>query len=221
MKKILYSFILLASLQNLSAQNIIDFFYSIPSSYVDDLSPIERKKLVKNKTLIKYGDRKYSLEIDIKNGYLRLDQSYIDGPSGYGIYEMAYWNLKNKKLIAFSSVLGSNGGFHQQDFKFFDYKNEKLSEVSTGYLKSYTSNFDVFINNLVTEFTKSNTKQSIKENLSESQFTIELPRSGKNIKVSFQENFMSDPNYFDKTYGKYLNYKQKMYKWNTQKEVFE
>lgn len=35
----------------------------------------------------------YSLEIDKKNGYLRLEQSYTRGQSGYQIFEIAYWNL--------------------------------------------------------------------------------------------------------------------------------
>ncbi|MFC0779843.1 hypothetical protein [Flavobacterium sp. HJSW_4] len=221
MKKILYSAILILSIQSISAQNIIDFFYSIPSSYVDELSYLEKKTLVKNKTLTKYGDKKFSVEIDTKNGYLRLSQNYTDGLSGYAIYEMAYWNLKGKKLIALSTVFGSNGGFFQQNFKLFEYKNDNLTEVRTGYLKSYTSNFDVFINNLVSEFTKTNTKQSIKENLTQSQFTIELPRNGKNMTVSFEENPMSSPEYFEKEYGKYLNFRKKIYKWNVQKEVFE
>ncbi|PAM93123.1 hypothetical protein B4N84_19245 [Flavobacterium sp. IR1] len=220
MKKTFYLAFLFLVVQHSNAQNIIDFFYSIPAEYVDNLSFIERKNLVKNKSL-EISDMAYSLECDVKNGYIRLGQSYTEGQSGYGVYEIAYWNLKNKKLIALSSVLGSNGGFHQHNFKLFEYKNGSLSEVKNGYLKSYTSNFDVFINNLVTEFTKSNTKQSIKEELSDLQFTIELPRTGKNIKVAFEENPMSSPEYFTKTYGKYLNFREKTYKWNAVKEVFE
>jgi hypothetical protein len=220
MKKVFYLSILFLSIQNLCAQNIIDFFYSIPTQYLDNLSYVERKSLVKNKRLEKY-DMLYTVEYDIKNGYLRLKQSYTEGQSGYGIYEIAYWNVKNKKLIAVSSVLGSNGGFHQNNFKFFEYKDENLSEVRNGYLKSYTSNFEVFINNLVSEFTKKNTSQSVKEDLSQSQFTIALPRKGKNIAVSFKENNMSDPTYFDKNYARYLNFREKVYKWNEIKEVFE
>ncbi|OUL61171.1 hypothetical protein [Flavobacterium sp. AJR] len=220
MKKVFYLSILFLSIQNLCAQNIIDFFYSIPSEYVDSLCYVERKSLIKNKRLEKY-DMLYTVEYDIKNGYLRLEQSYPDGPSGYGIYEIAYWNVKNKKLIALSSILGSNGGFHQHNFKFFEYKDENLTEARNGYLKSYTSNFEVFINNLVTEFTKKNTSQSVKEDLSSTQFTIELPRKGKNISVSFKDNNMSDPDYFNKNYAKHLNFREKVYKWNEIKEVFE
>jgi hypothetical protein len=220
MKKVFYLSILFLSIQNLCAQNIIDFFYSIPSQYLDSLSYVERKSLIKNKRLEKY-DMLYTVEYDIKNGYLRLEQSYTEGQLGYGIYEIAYWNVKNKKLIAVSSVLGSNGGFHQNNFKFFEYKDENLSEIRNGYLKSYTSNFEVFINNLVSEFTKKNISQSVKEDLSASQFTIELPRKGKNIAVSFKDNYMSDPTYFDKNYAKYLNFREKVYKWNEIKEAFE
>lgn len=163
----------------------------------------------------------YSLSYDLPNGYLKFEQSYTEGQSGYGIYEMTYWNLKNKKLIAVSNIMGSNGGFHQNDFKFFEYENENLSEIRNGYLKSYTSNFDVFINNLITEFTKKDVSQSDKENLRFAQFTIDLPQKGKNISVSFKEGFPMSSSYFDETYSKFLKLREKTFVFNPENEIFE
>lgn len=220
MKKIPILIIILLSTQFLNAQNIVDFFYSIPAEYLDNLSFIERKNLVLNKTLPK-DDILYSLEMDKNNGYLRLEQSYTEGQSGYQIIEIAYWNTKNKKLIAISSIGGSNGGFSQTNFKFFEYKNHALSEIKTGYLKAYSNNFDVFMNNLVGEFCKANVSQKIKDELATSQFTIKLPKNGKDIEISFEENYMSAPEYFEKNYSKFIKMKEKKYIWNVTKEQFE
>lgn len=204
----------------LHSQNIVDFFYLIPQEQVDGLNYSERKELIKNGSLTK-DDMLYSLDLDHKNGYLKLYQSYTEGQSGYQIFEMTYWNLKDKKLIALSSIGGSNGGFSQSDFKFFEYNNKKLIELRTGYLKSYTSNVEVYINNLVGEFTKPNVSQAVKEDLSVAQFTIELPKAGKDIIVSFKDNYMASPDFFDKTYSKYIITKKKIYFWNSDKEVFK
>ncbi|MBW7674218.1 hypothetical protein [Chryseobacterium chendengshani] len=95
MKKTSIFIILFISIQYLSAQNIVDFFYSIPAEYLDDLSYVERKNLVSNGSLTN-DDMYYSLNIDKKNGYLRLKQSYTEGQSGYQIFEITYWNIKNK-----------------------------------------------------------------------------------------------------------------------------
>ncbi|MDR6969547.1 hypothetical protein J2X31_003580 [Flavobacterium arsenatis] len=217
MKKLITSAILLISIQVAYSQSIVDFFYSIPEKYVDNLSFIERRNLIQNQTLEK-DDMLYSLDYDSENGYLRLEQSYTEGQSGYGIYEITYWNLKSKKLIAVSSVMGSNGGFHQNDFKFFEYENGNLSEVRNGYLKSYTSNFKVFINNLISEFTKKGTNQSDKDNL-RLQFTIDLPRKGKNISASFKEGFMGS-SHFD-NYSKFLKLREKTFVFNLENETFE
>lgn len=220
MKQFLILIMLFTSFSKVNAQNIVDFFYSIPAKYIDNLSFIERKNLVTNKRLVKY-DMVYYLEIDKKNGYLRLDQSYDEGPSGYQIFEITYWNLKDKKLIAISSIAGSNGGFFQSNFKLFEYEKEALKEIKTGYLKSYTSNFDIFMNNLINEFTKPNANQSIKNTLATSEFTIKLPKNDKDILISFEENAMSAPDYFEKNYGKFLKMRKKKYVWNSNKQIFE
>jgi len=220
MKKIFILIILFTSIEYSNAQNIIDFFYSIPTEYIDNLSFIERKNLVKNGNLTN-DDIYYSLEIDKKNGYLRLEQSYTEGQSGYQIFEIAYWNLTNKKLIAISSIGGSNGGFSQNNFKLFEYKDDALTELKTGCLKSYSSNFEVFMNNLVGEFTKTNVNQAVKDKLISTQFTIELPKNGKDINISFKENNMSSPDFFKKNYARFLKVKEKNYVWNIKKQLFE
>ncbi|MBW7674219.1 hypothetical protein [Chryseobacterium chendengshani] len=93
--------------------------------------------------------------------------------------------------------------------------------MKTGYLKSYTNNFDVFMNNLVGEFCKTPVSQSTKEELVTSQFTIELPKTGKDINISFKDNYMSAPEYFEKNYSKFIKFKEKIYVWNIAKEQFE
>lgn len=220
MKKSLFLILLFTFTSILHSQNIVDFFYLIPKEHVDGLTYSERQKLVQNGSLAK-DDMLYNLDLDQQNGYLKLDQSYTEGQAGYQIFEMTYWNLMDKKLIALSSIGGSNGGFSQSNFKFFEYKTKKFTELKTGYLKSYTSNFDVFINNLIGEFTKPNVTQAVKEDLSVAQFTIELPKAGKDLSVSFDDNYMAAPDFFDKNYSKYLKTKKKIYTWNSAKELFE
>lgn len=217
MKKLIILFLIMLVASQSKAQNIIDFFYSIPSNYVDDLSYLERKELIENKTLTK-DDLLYSIDYDRQNGYLRMEQSYTEGQSGFGIYEITYWNLDNKKLIAVSSVMGSNGGTHQNDFKFFTYENQILTEARTGYLLDYTSNFDVFINNLISDFTKIGTKQEIKEDLKYFGFTIELPKKGKDIKVSFNPLIQE---YFKAIFSNSLKYTERVYHFNEETEIFE
>ncbi|GAQ50173.1 hypothetical protein FPK15_contig00123-0001 [Flavobacterium psychrophilum] len=129
--------------------------------------------------------------------------------------------MSNKKLIAISSIGGSNGGFSQNNFKLFDYKDDVLIELKTGYLKSYSSNFEVFMNNLVGEFTKTNVNQEVKDELINAQFTIELPKKGKDINISFKENNMSSPDFFEINYAKFLKIKEKNYVWNINKQIFE
>ena len=51
MKKIFILIILFTSIEYSNAQNIIDFFYSIPTEYIDNLSFIERKKYVKKRKI--------------------------------------------------------------------------------------------------------------------------------------------------------------------------
>ena len=217
MKNIIILFSILLFTNQSNAQNIVDFFYSVPSNYIDDLSFLERKELIENEILIK-DDMLYSVNYDKQNGYLRMEQSYTEGQSGFGIYEITYWNFNNKKLIAVSSVMGSNGGTHQNDFKLFTYENKILTEVRTGYLKDYTSNFDVFINNLISDFTQKGTTQEIKEDLRYLGFTIELPKKGKDIKVSFNPLIQE---YFEENYTKHLKYKEKTYRFNKKTERFE
>lgn len=79
----------LSSIGILSAQTKANIFYNMPSEYTDNLSVLERKELVKTKTLTN-DDISYTLEIDEKNGYLRFQQYYTEGQSGYQIFEIAY-----------------------------------------------------------------------------------------------------------------------------------
>ncbi len=214
MKFVIFVTLIFFPLQDMKSQNIIDLFYVIPDKFVDDLTVIERKELLKNESIIK-DDMIYYINFDKQNGYLRFEQNYTEGQSGYAIFEITFWNLKNKKLIAVSSVFGSNGGFRQNDFKFFEYKNGILSLVKTGYLKNYSNNFEDFINRLVSEFTKVNVNQTIKEELKYIGFTIDLPKEGKNINVSFTESELYNE------YSKYLNKESKIYIFNKETELFE
>ena len=77
------------------------------------------------------------------------------------------------------------------------------------------------MNNLVGEFTKTNVDQEVKDELINAQFTIELPKNGKDINISFKENNMSSPNFFEKNYAKFIKVKEKNYVWNIKKQLFE
>lgn len=220
MSKVLYLLCAILLMQNVKAQSTTELFYLLPDRYVDNLTAQQRKNLVEKKTLEDENeDILYSLEYDEENAYLSFEMSFTQGQSGYFHFEMTYWNLKNKKLVAISSISGSNGGYHQANFKFFEYKNGNLAEVNSGYLKGYTSDFDVFMKNLVLQFTKKETNELIKEDLKEKQFTISLPRQGKDIIIGFGEGALQD--YFETHYAKHLNFREKIYKWNVKKEIFE
>lgn len=103
----------------------------------------------------------------------------------------------------------------------FELKNHVLTELKTGCLKSYSSNFDVFMNNLTREFTSKNVKQSDIGDLIYAQFTIELPENGRDLLISFKENGMSSPDFCKKNYAKYLKFREKKYVWNAERKVFE
>lgn len=202
----------------LHAQGIVDFFYSIPANYIDGLTYLERKTLIEIGELHK-DDMAYYLEVDKANGYIRLDQSYTEGQSGYQIYELTYWNMTGKKLIALSSISGSNGGAHQQNFKFYEYENGALQEARYGYLKGYTSNFDIFMNNLISDFTIPNLKQEQKDELVSEEFLIQLPRYGKDIIVHVDSS--TNPEYFKQHYAKFFRITNKRYLWSDATQRFE
>lgn len=219
MKKLVFVLVSVLSVQFVYSQTIVDFFYSLPEKYIDDLSFVERKHLVEESTLTK-DDMTYHLSIDSSNGFMRLSQHYTEGQSGFGVYEITYWNLKNKQLIAVSSIMGSNAGFHQHDFKFFEYSDQNFYEIPHGYLKSYTSNFDVFINNLIGDFTTPQASQSEKEKLRYAGFTIALPQNGKDITVSFKDTYFLENEREDK-YRQSVKFVEKTYRFNKKLEMFE
>ncbi len=217
MKNAIIIFLLFTLCGQTYAQSIVDFFYSIPAEYLDNLSYVERKQLIEDKSLTK-DDMVYHITYDSKNGYLKLEQSYTGGQSGFGIFEITYWRLRTKVLIALSSVMGSNGGTHQNDFKLFTYDNKEFDQVRFGYLKDYTSSFDVFVNNLISEFTYKNTPQKIKDDLKYMGFRIELPRKGRDVRISFNP---INETYFNREYSKYLKYRSKTYRFDKAKELFD
>lgn len=76
------------------------------------------------------------------------------------------------------------------------------------------------MNNLVGEFTKTKVNQAVKDELISAQFTIELPKNGKDINISFKENNMSSPDFFEKL-CQISKSKRKNYVWNIKKQLFE
>lgn len=72
MRRILLIIIVVSSIGIFNAQTMANIFCNMPSEYTDNLSVLERKELVKTKTFTN-DDISYTLKIDEKNGYLRLE----------------------------------------------------------------------------------------------------------------------------------------------------
>lgn len=189
------------------SQTMAKIFEAFPVQYNDKLTAKEKKKLISD-GLMNISDMQYSLNIDEKNGYLRMEQDYTEGQSGYQIFEICYWNMKDYKLVAYSKIGGSNGGYFQNDFKFFKYQNGQLTKINDALFKEYNSDFEVLMRNLVNKFAKENTPKSVKdESLRFAGLTFELPKEGKNINVKFDEDLV------ERFYSKYLKTSSYEYVW--------
>lgn len=57
-----------------------------------------------------------------------------------------------------------------------------------------------------------------KDDLKHMGFTIELPRKGKDIRISFNP---INETYFNREYSKYLKYRSKTYRFDKAKELFD
>ena len=194
MKFYLLLFLLLATHTFCQSQTINDIFLSLPKEYSDGLNKAQKEILIADKKLT-IEDIDYHLNIYPENGYLKLEQTYNDSKSAYGIFEVCYWNYGNKKLVAYSSIGGSNGGFFQNDFKFFDYENNHLTIKNYNVFKDYTSNIDILMNNIVNDMVIQGLNQEKKDAIRYAALIVHLPRKGKNIELTFQDHELIENHY--------------------------
>jgi hypothetical protein len=196
MKKIIIFLVLSCIYHAVFSQDIVDFLYLIPSKYVDDLSLIERKQLVKSNNLVINNEYNYAIEFDKKNRYLIIYQGFIDGKVGFGEIEICYWNYHGKKLIGLSNQGGNHCELFQNNLKFFEYNNGRLQLVKYAVFDGYTNDFEILEKTLraklFLKMTSIQKKENEKRNL---YFLIKLPREGKNIRIVLDDRCSDE---FDK-----------------------
>lgn len=187
LKFVLTTFVLLILVPTMKAQNIDELFLMVPAKYVDDLSVGQRTELLKEKT-IQIDDMVYWLTVDRANGYLKMDQTYTEGQSGFQVIEMCYWNYNNKKnkLLAISYQGGNNTEHFQNDLKFFDYANNDLKLSTRKIFDDYSIKFDDMMQHIVSGMISKNTSKDDAEAI-RLHFLFALPQNGKNITLSFDD----------------------------------
>lgn len=187
MKKTIVLIVLfIGGLLSVQAQSIVEIFYLLPKEYLDNLDKEQRQQLMKDNTLA-VDDLEYSVFVDARNGFMRMSYNYTEGQSGYGVYQIAYWNIADSKLIAVSTKNGSNGGFFQSEFKFFELKNDEVTLVEKAVIKGYSADTEQTILGLLDSFVKPELTIQQREDLRYDEFTIELPQQRTDIYIGFSE----------------------------------
>lgn len=187
MKKTIVLIVLfIGGLLSVQAQNIVDIFYLLPKEYLDNLDKEQQQQLIKDNTLA-VDDLEYSVAVDTKNGFMRMSYNYTEGQSGYGVYQIAYWNLADSKLIAVSTKNGSNGGFFQSEFNFFVLKDKEITLAENNIISGYSSDTEQTMLGLLDSFVKPELTIQQREDLRYDEFTIELPQQGTDIYIGFSE----------------------------------
>ena len=162
MKKLIQIFILFFTLNFGYSQNVLDLYYVIPDVYVGNLTESERRDLISNREL-KVNDSHFESRFNLKKGYLRMESSSAKNKPVDFYIDIKYWTLEDGFLIAVSKTKMDNYNYQQVDFKFLLYKDGEISLVKKGYLDGYSSDFDVFQNNLWNFFLKDGISNSEKE----------------------------------------------------------
>lgn len=189
------------------SQSVIDVFYQLPAKLIDDLSTTERKKLVSEGSLIKE-DMEYTIEIAKTSGFIRVNQSYTAGQSGYQRFEVCIWNYNKKQLVGFAAIGGSNGGYFQNELTFFNSSGNKLIAVQDKVFKTYSPDFNSMMDQLVTQLCKPGTTKKMKDDIKFAALTFTLPEKGKNIVLRFSD----DQEYA--RYAKYILHRELIFTWN-------
>jgi len=189
------------------SQSVIEVFYQLPAKLIDDLSSTERKKLVNEGSLIKE-DMEYTIEIAKTSGFIRVNQSYTAGQSGYQRFEICIWNYNKKQLVGCAAIGGSNGGYFQNELTFFHSAGVKLTAVQDEVFKGYSPDFNIMMDRLVTQMCKPGTTKKIKDDIKFAALTFTLPEKGKNIVLRF-----SDEQEYAR-YSKYILHRELTFTWN-------
>lgn len=167
-----------------SGQSLYDFYIMLPDKVTLGNNAI-RKQMVKNhKAGIKDigGDIYFRLDVvDEKNGFLNVVGAFE------GMWEMCYWNIENKKLIAVY-MEGCGPVCYIEVFKFFIYDNGKLipqeiESIIPGYKSIEKDFYTKYSENLIKELDKKDIRTSV---------LFRIPRKGKDIVAKFGDQYSKD-----------------------------
>lgn len=185
--------------------NVINIFEAIPNKYLDDLSLKDRRHIIQSGEW-SIGDRQYNAEFDLNTGMLKMQQSFNDEVNIFQKWQLRTWQLKDKVLVCLSIVGGTEQEFQQNEFKFFEYKDKQLTEVTTGYMKAYSNNFDLFMASIVKQFCDFSTDKKVLEKLRYSGLIFDLfePNNGISVFFADEQKLKAHPRLR-------LNYKSKVY----------
>lgn len=158
---------------SLSAQSLFELYLMIPNQVALG-DRYARESMIENyqaadKTLTK--NTNYRLDkVDEKNGFMSVTGNME------GEWEMCYWNLVNKKLIA---VYFQECGpvCHVGEFKFFIFQDNQLYEQDIEkIIPGYTSIYKDFFKNYTDQIEKELEEKDVTVTL-----LFEIPRKGKDI----------------------------------------
>lgn len=186
-----------------SAQTLYDIYLMLPDKVALG-DRVTREQMVKNHQTgnKKLGDNlHYRFDIvDEKNGFLNVTGLFE------GIWEMCYWNLGNKKLIAVY-YQGCGPVCYIEEFKFFTLQNGKIQpqdieNVIPGYNTIYE---DFFVDY------SDNRKKELRDKDIIATLLFKIPRKGKDIIVLFGNEDSKE------TYSKFSKGDRMLLKWDNGK----
>lgn len=186
-----------------SAQTLYDIYLMLPDK-VGLGDRAERQQMIRNHQMgnKKLGDKLYYRFdiVDEKNGFLSVTGGFE------GIWEMCYWNLKDRKLIAVY-FQGCGPVCYIEEFKFFTLQNGKMQpqdieEIIPGYKTIYE---DFFINY------SENRKKELSDKHIIATLLFRIPRKGKDIIALFGNEDSKE------TYSKFSKGDRMLLKWHNGK----
>ncbi|WP_177761631.1 hypothetical protein [Flavobacterium sp. I3-2] len=193
MKKLYQIFILFFTINFGYAQNILDFFYAIPDIYVDDLSEFARRELISDRARF-LDDTYYESIFNLKYNYLSFKKSAEKNSIIQAEVVLKYWPLENGYLLVISKTKRENYNSVQSDFKFLMFKDGVFSEIKSGYLDGYSSDFAVFEKNMMQKFYKKDITKSDRELVRNGTFSVSFDYSRYDFYLYYNSKY--DYSYF-------------------------
>lgn len=201
MKTFYFTFLLvgfsLFSCSEVKTQSITDLFLLLPDECVDDLSVDERKQLLADLPLSKNGELSYFLDLDSQEyGIIYLNQSYTEGQTGFGQYEICYWECSDGSLLVAVSEQGGNRVEHfQNKLSFYRYKDSQMTKVDYKVFEEYSEDMEKMLASIIEQITNDDAIQEDKDNL-RFHILFELPKEDSDLRVYYniEGDFKSEEN---------------------------